>query len=284
MTNQQRILITGTNSGFGLLMVQSLAKKGHTVFAGMRETMGKNKPAAMELAKVPNVKVIDIDVTNDASVADAFNVMGGVDVVINNAGVFAMGHVETFSATQMQQMFDVNVFGAYRVDRAALPAMRKNKSGLIIHISSSLARLSFPFIGLYSAAKSANELLAESLKYELAGTGVDVCVVQPGAYDTGAMPKTMFGQDQARAADYPSKDGPNQLGQSLGKLLADPHAAKPQLVADAVVALVEGAPGKRSLRTVVDKTPMGPAVDAINGTSSEMMRHAMIGWGMGSLL
>jgi NAD(P)-dependent dehydrogenase (short-subunit alcohol dehydrogenase family) len=279
----QRIVITGSNSGFGLLMVQNFAKKGHTVFAAMRDVNGKNKAAAAELSQVANVTVVEMDVLNDASVDAAAAKIGAVDAAINNAGGFHMGHAESFTTAQVSQAFELNVVGSHRVARAFLPKMREQKRGVLVQLSSCLARLPMPFMGVYAATKAAVEVINESLKYELVGSGVDVCVVEPGPFDTGLMAKTVFGADQARIANYMTKDGPQQSGEAFGKMMAQPTFQRPQEVADAVVALVEMT-GKRPLRTTVDKIGLGAAADAINATNSEAMKQVLNNMGMGAML
>lgn len=289
----QRILVTGTNSGFGLLMVRTLASKGHTVFAAMRGVDGKNKGAATELrawadANKAKVTILEADVTSTDSVEKAVKQAlesGPLDVVVNNAGVATVGHNETVTPEQLAQLFDVNVVGPQRVCRAVLPSMRSAKKGLLIHISSELARIPLPFMGAYSASKAALDALAETYRYELAGVGVESVIVQPGAFPTEFGQKGMFGQDASRAQGYgPTADGPQQMFKSLGEMMTGPNAPKPQIVADAVAALVEMPAGKRPLRTTVDPTPMKQGVDVINSTADGVIRQTLSAWGMGPML
>jgi NAD(P)-dependent dehydrogenase (short-subunit alcohol dehydrogenase family) len=127
-----------------------------------------------------------LDVTRDDSaekaVAEVIAKAGGLDVVINNAGLASAGVSESFTADQLRQLFDVNVFGVQRVLRAALSQLRKQKDGLVINIGSILGRVTFPFFGLYGASKFAIEALTDSYRYELSQFGVDVVLVQPSAY------------------------------------------------------------------------------------------------------
>src|SRR6202012_4962575 len=125
-----------------------------------------------------------------------------LDVLVNNAGLFAMGLSETYTPEQGRGMFEVNVFGTQRVIRAALPAMRKRKSGLVINVGSILGRVTIPFIGLYGASKFALEALTESYRYELSQLGVDVGLVQPSAYPTGLYSARLQPADAGRAAEY----------------------------------------------------------------------------------
>ena len=143
------ILITGTNSGFGWLTANSCAALGHKVYAIMRDTEGRNADKAKALAQYPNIEVLDVDVTNGKSVTDALTVIvkkeGRIDVVVNNAGIYAVGIAETFTEDDLSRVLDVDVLGPWRTIRAALPQMRKQGEGLIINISSVAGRFSFLF-------------------------------------------------------------------------------------------------------------------------------------------
>jgi NAD(P)-dependent dehydrogenase (short-subunit alcohol dehydrogenase family) len=149
MNRDYRILVTGASSGFGRLASQTLARAGHRVFAGMRDPHGRNaKAAAGLLASVGDssgsIEVVALDVTADdvvdAAVALIKSSAGGLDVVINNAGIAAMGMLETFTAEQAAMLFQTNVIGVHRVNRAVLPLMRQANGGLLIHVSSVLGR------------------------------------------------------------------------------------------------------------------------------------------------
>ncbi len=129
-TTRQTVLVTGGNSGFGRLIVVTLARQGAHVFAGMRDPDGKNAQAAAELHALAEqehlvLDIVSLDVTDDTSVQQAIESLiqksGRLDVVVNNAGVSYIGPLETFSIAQVQQQFETNVFGAWRVNHAALP-------------------------------------------------------------------------------------------------------------------------------------------------------------------
>ena len=137
----QTILVTGSTSGFGRLTVETLARRGYRVFAGMRAAAGKNAPAAEELRALAQqeqlaLHLVEIDVTDDASVERAIKAIiettGRLDVVVNNAGVAYSGPLEAFTLEQVRQQFETNVFSVLRVNRAVLPQMRKQGSGLLL--------------------------------------------------------------------------------------------------------------------------------------------------------
>ncbi|MEM7106560.1 MAG: SDR family oxidoreductase [Bacteroidota bacterium] len=182
-----KVLITGANGGFGTLTVKTLLNQGHHVVGTIRNATSKNKVIADELAAL-GAKIVSIDVTDEdsvnAGVNEAIQLLGGLDVVINNAGVGVLGIQEQFTIEDFKRLFDINVFGVQRVNRAVLPHFRSQGSGLLVHISSLLGRIAFPFYGPYNASKWALEALAENYRVELSGFGVDSCIVEPGGYPT----------------------------------------------------------------------------------------------------
>src|SRR6185503_7457852 len=154
------VLITGCSTGFGRTSAEAMARRGYRVFATMRDSAGRNRPhrdALESLAKQENLplRVLEMDVTNDDSVAsaigEALNSAERIDVVVNNAGVAQLGITEAYSIAKMQRLFEVNVFGAARVNRAVLPVMRRQGSGLLIHVSSAAGRIVLPYFGIYCA-------------------------------------------------------------------------------------------------------------------------------------
>jgi short-subunit dehydrogenase len=172
----KRILITGCSSGLGRAMAAELARRGHAVVATARRRA--------TIADLDVAQHLALDVMSDQSVADAVGAAGAVDILINNAGVTVWGAVESPSATDVQRIFDTNVFGALRVLRGFLPAMRARKAGAIYQISSAAARRSTALLGHYAATKAALEAYSEALRIELSPFGIDVCIVSLGAIET----------------------------------------------------------------------------------------------------
>ena len=281
------ILITGTNSGFGWLAVNSCAALGHKVYATMRDTKGRNADKAKELVKQPNIEVLDVDVTNGKSVTDAINAIikkdGKIDVVVNNAGVYAVGITETFTDKDVEKIMDVDVIGAWRIIKAALPQMRKQGEGLIINISSVAGRFSFPFQTIYNAAKFAIEGLTEGLYYETRPLGVDVVMIQPGAFPTEVWGKIVSGSDTNVIAGYGDlAKVPEQIGAGV-KQMFEAMKPNPQLVADAIVKLIDAPKGKRPLRTVVDPVT-GNFSETANTQVKEQFNNFMTAFGMKDML
>jgi NAD(P)-dependent dehydrogenase (short-subunit alcohol dehydrogenase family) len=185
------ILITGCSTGFGRLSAEHFARAGAKVFATMRNLPRAEAAELEALASKDDldITVIEIDVLDDAQVAEgvarAEALAGGaLDVLINNAGLSFGGPVEIQDMEATKLTFDTNVFGPQRMMRAALPAMRSAKAGLIINISSQLGRVIAPSYGMYSPSKFALEAMSEGLAYELVPHGVEVNVIEPGGYPT----------------------------------------------------------------------------------------------------
>lgn len=174
------VLITGCSTGIGRDLAVRLAQASYCVVATARnvETL-KDLPAHLKLS----LDVTRADSVNEA-VAQTIQRFGRVDVLVNNAGYALRGALEEIPIEQVQQMFDVNVFGVLRLIRAVAPHMRQQKTGRIINISSIAGKLSTPANGTYSATKFALEALSDALRLELAPFGIQVIVVEPGAIKT----------------------------------------------------------------------------------------------------
>ena len=277
------VLITGSSTGFGRATAELLGRHGYSVFATMRDSAGRNskhREALESLAsgeKLP-IQVVDMDVTDDASVSAATGQIleraGRIDVVINNAGVAAIGMTEAYTPDKIQKLFDVNFFGAVRVNRAVLPAMRSQGSGLLIHVSSAAGRLVVPYFGIYCASKFALEALADSYRFELTPFGVDSVVIEPGIHRTPILDAFQAADDKARAAEYgPDGDYTSRVQavfDAAGSSSETPGAAE---VAEAMLRLIEMPAGTRPFRTV--PTPaMAPLLEPYN-TAAEQIRQTV---------
>jgi NAD(P)-dependent dehydrogenase (short-subunit alcohol dehydrogenase family) len=281
------VLITGTSSGFGWLAANSCAQLGHRVYATMRDTKGRNAFRARALAEFSNVNVLELDVTNGQSVMDAVTMIiekeGRIDVAVNNAGVFATGITETFTDGDLDRVMDVDLKGPWRVIRAVLPHMRRRGDGLIINMSSVAGRFSPPFMSAYNAAKFAVEGLTEGLHFELKPLGVDVVMIQPGAFPTEIFARIVTGSDSTVISGYGElAKVPEQLEEGIAQMF-EALKPDPQLVADAIVGLINTAPGERPLRTVVDPVT-GNFAEKANREVKEQFENFMSAIGMGSML
>ncbi len=285
---KKNILITGASAGFGKLIALTLLEKGHRVTASMRDAQGRNQAAAEEL-KSAGADIVEIDVTDDASVkrgvAAAIETSGGLDVVVNNAGVGVIGLQEAFTPQDWQKLFDINLFGVQRVNRAALPHMRERGSGLIVYVTSLLGRMTLPFYGPYNASKWALEAMAENYRTELSGFGVDQCIVEPGGYPTSFHGKLIRPGDGSRESGYGGfANAPQEMFDNFQQALAANAEQKPQDVADAVAALVDTPAGQRPFRTAVDKMGMGDHIEGYNSQLDKITAGIYEAFGIGGLL
>ena len=289
----QSILVTGASSGFGRLTVETLARKGHTVFAAMRGAAARNADAARELDELSKkngwqVHTVDLDVGDDqsvrAGVTRAIEIAGHLDVVVNNAGVMAAGITEAFLDDQLRTIFDTNVLGVHRVFRAALPHMRARGAGLFVTVSSSMAQITYPFAAAYTASKRAVDGLAETYRYELAPLGIDSVLIEPGGFATPLLSKIEGPADAERAASYgPLAEMPGKFFGSFAASLKAPDAPDPQRIADAIAALIEAPAGTRPLRTAVDYFT-GDGQRAIAETSTKVQEQVFTAFGLRELL
>jgi len=279
----QVVLITGTSSGFGRLIAETLARKEFHVFATMRNRKTKNAAAARELEQLAereslNLNVIDLDVTEDASVEQAVNEIvaqsGRIDVLVNNAGYGIMDLCETVTVAQAQRQLDVNFFGVLRLNRAVLPVMKRQGSGLLLHVSSGAGRLAIPGMGLYCASKFAMEALAETYRYELASQGIDSVILEPGPYATPIADKLETGEDEQRKTGY------GEMAEVPSKILQGIRSsrANPLELADRVLQIIETPAGRRQLRYRVGGG--GRGVERINTLTDQIQAELLEAFGI----
>jgi len=271
--NQRTVVVTGASSGFGKLTAQAFAADGWRVYATMRNIGTTNSSSAADLRKA-GITVVDLDVTSDASVDAAAETIlaeaGAVDVLVNNAGTGHFGYLEAFTPASVEAQFATNVFGPLRVNRAFLPSMRAHKRGLVVYVSSVVGRFATPFGGVYTSSKWALEALAETASYELASFGVDVAIIEPGAFATEIFGKVVGPDDAERASAYSSLDAANAaFSATLGE---QAQGRDPKEVADAILHVANLPAGSRPLRTSV---PPNPGVDAINAAVAPIQREIL---------
>jgi len=283
MNSKQVVLITGSSTGFGRLFAETLVRKGHTVYATMRDPRGRNAKNASGIRALAEkdslpIYVLELDVTDDASVERAVDAVvakaGRIDVAINNAGYFLSGLEEAVTTEQAQRLMDTNFLGPVRVNRAVIPHMRRQRSGVLMHISSGAGRLVLPSAGFYCASKFALEALAEAYHYELAAQGIESVIVEPGAYETPVFGNTVRAADEARTNTYGAvKEVPARINAALSS-----SAGNAQEVADAVLRIIETPAGEKQLRYSVSSRNSG--VDEINALSKRLQANMLEAFGL----
>ena len=204
---QKIILITGTSSGFGLLIAARLAAQGHFVYATMRN-LSKQKLLLDEVTeRGGQVLVRELDVTRPETIAKVVEEIENhhhhLDVVINNAGFGLGGFFEDLEEEEIRYQMEVNFFGVQNVCRAVIPLMRERGSGYIINISSIAGQSGTPSLGAYNASKWALEGFSESLYHEMSMFGVSVVLVEPGSY-----PTKIFGDNATFAKGFDNPQSP----------------------------------------------------------------------------
>src|ERR1700719_3263576 len=190
------IVITGASSGFGALAARALGRAGHTVYASMRETKGRNAPRVKEIERYAtensvDLRRIELDVSSqqscDTAIQEIISKNGRVDVVVHNAGHMVFGPAEAFTPEQLGELYDINVLSTQRVNRAALPQLRKQRQGLLIWVSSSSsAGGTPPYLAPYFAAKAGMDALAVIYARELTRWGIETSIIVPGAFTGGS--------------------------------------------------------------------------------------------------
>ena len=182
MSQDKVALVTGASSGIGKETALQLAAHGYHVFSAARRV------EKMEEIKVVGIEPAYLDVTSQESinklVKHIMDTKGRIDVLVNNAGYGAHGALEDVSLDEARRQFDVNVFGLMALTKEVLPAMRKQRSGRIINVSSVVGKMSTPLTGWYSASKHALEALSDALRVEVKPFGIQVVVIEPGAIKT----------------------------------------------------------------------------------------------------
>src|SRR6195256_978460 len=289
------IVITGASSGFGALAARALARAGHTVYASMRGTEGRNAPQVKEVEKYAadhgvDLRPIELDVSSqescNAAIQEIVAKNARLDVVIHNAGHMVFGPAEAFTPEQLAELYDVNVLSTQRVNRAALPHLRKQRRGLVIWVSSSSsAGGTPPYLAPYFAAKAGMDALAVVYARELTRWGIETSIIVPGAFTGGTNHFAHAGSpaDKARVAEYeagPYKGFADAVLKGFSSIV--PPDANVEGVADAIVKVVDGPFGKRPFRVHYDPTQDGAEV--VNAVSDRVRAELLRRIGLGDVL
>ncbi len=264
--------ITGCSTGFG----RELAK--HVLELGYRVVVTARKPNDVaDLAKLGKAVVLKLDVTDqsqiDAAVKDAVAAFGGIDVLVNNAGIGYFGAVEESEEAEVRQMFEINFFGLSRMIQAVLPGMRKRRKGMIVNLSSIGGLCGFPSLGFYNATKFAVEGLSEALAQEVEPLGIKVLLVEPSGFQTDWAGRSA-NETKNLIADYAETAGDwrESIRADSGKQAGDPVRA-----VHAIVKAVESQ--KPPQRILLGNNAYDSAISKIDAMQAEFMAWEVISRG-----
>lgn len=288
------IVITGASSGFGALTARALARTGNTVYAGMRETTGRNAPQAQAAADFSaengvDLRAIELDVNSQESVDAAIAAIeaehGRIDVLIHNAGHMVTGPTEAFTPEQLAALYDINVLSTQRVNRAALPGMRSRGTGLVVWVSSSSVKGGTPpYLAPYFAAKAAMDSLAVSYAAELARWGVETSIIVPGSFTSGTNHFAHSGRpsDTAVEAEYETRYAGlvHQVAEKLAALA--PEGSDASLVSDEIARIVALPKGERPYRVHID--PANDGSEEVSNVADRIRAEFLTRVGLEDLL
>ncbi len=231
----KRILITGAASGFGKGAALELARRGHEVIAGVQIAPQATELMAAAAEEGVELRVVILDITDEDDRRAAF--AHEIDVLVNNAGVMESGPAAEIPMKRVRQNFEVNVFGTLAMVQGFAPQMVERGAGKIINVTSMGGLITVPFVSVYTATKHALESLTEGLKFELAGTGVEICTINPGAYATGFNDRG--GETMMRWLDPGASLTRPEVFQSFVEARGANSQLDPQELIDALVDLAE---------------------------------------------
>ncbi len=291
------ILITGAATGIGNLTARALAADGHTVYASMRDPGGRNAARAKDLLDNGggDLRITELDVQSEDSARQAVQQIvgeaGQLDVVVHNAGHLYVGYTEAFTAEDITRLFDVNVLGMHRVNRAVLPHMRERRSGTLLYVGSTTVVSMPPFLAPYVASKAAFDTLAQTTGYEASQFGIETVIVMPGAFTHGTehFPNASQASDQAVTAAYTALDPLVARNEEASASLVAPGVDDdPATVATEITRILALPAGAKPARSVIDFTatgdPSAVTVEQVNALARQHQQNFITRMGFGQLL
>lgn len=237
------LLVTGCRSGFGLGIAIEAGRRGHTVYAGLRDL-----DTAADLRRQTaglDVRPVQLDVTRaderDGVVARILDEHGRVDGLVNNAGIALGGFLEQVEEDELRRVLDVNVVGAWALTKAVLPSMRERRAGRIVMVSSVSGIMALPGLGVYATSKFALEGMTEAWRHELAEFDIDIYLVEPGAYRTDIWERNRTICRNGHDPDSPWAELSETLDRNF-KAAVDASLRDPDEVVDKICTLLDGKP------------------------------------------
>ena len=235
-----RWLITGAGAGIGRALAEAALRRGDSIAGTIRSAAAARKFSALDPALAHPVKLdlADGEVAIRDAVQQAVDTLGGLDIVVSNAGISLFGAVEECSVAEARAIFEVNVFAPLQLIRETLPHLRAAGGGRLILMSSGSGINATPGLGIYSASKFALEGMAEALAKEVTPQGIEVMLVEPGAVATG-----FIARSTREAADrLPAYAALSSAGKAMLKRYYETAAAAPDAIACAIVAALDHSP------------------------------------------
>lgn len=235
--NHKVAVVTGSSSGIGFETALVLARNNFRTYATMRNPERGAKMRSVQSMENLPIEIVQLDVTSDKSVNHAIQSIlsesGRIDVLVNNAGYGLVGVFEELSLDEIKRQYETNFFGVIRVTQAVIPIMRKQKSGIIVNMSSGAGRFGYPSGSAYVSTKFALEGLTESIDYELDPFGVKVVLVEPGFV------RTNFSNVIAKRSQDPDSQYSKMMEKMAGRMEEmRRNSSSPELVANIVLKAV----------------------------------------------
>jgi NAD(P)-dependent dehydrogenase (short-subunit alcohol dehydrogenase family) len=238
--NQKVAIVTGSSTGIGYETSIALARGGFITYATMRNLSKAEGIKSVATKESLRLHVTQLDVTDDLSVKNAVQSIlykeGRIDVLVNNAGYVLSGAFEDLAIDEIKAQYETNVFGLIRTTQAVLPIMRKQKSGIIVNISSGAGRFGYPGHSAYISTKFAVEGLSESVSYELEPFGIKVVIVEPGVIRTNIV-NTMVVARKSQDPNSPYSQMMQKMANAFEGLMK--NSSSPDLVANVVLKAVK---------------------------------------------
>jgi short-subunit dehydrogenase len=270
MQGENVAVVTGSSSGNGLETSLLLAKNGFYTYATMRNTDKSTRIREIAKKDSLSLEVLQLDVTDDKSVANAIDIIGNrhqrIDVLVNNAGYEHHGAVEELSMDEIRSQFETNFFGAVRVIKAVLPMMRKQRSGTIVNVSSIGGIIGVPLNSAYVGSKFALEGFSESMKYELEGFGIKVILIEPGAVNTNFLDNARQAQT-AMNPDSPYAEFSKKLSEGVRESFKA-SSSSPSQVAQVILSAIKSE--KPNTRYLVGNDAIAIKERRKNSSDSEL--------------
>jgi NAD(P)-dependent dehydrogenase (short-subunit alcohol dehydrogenase family) len=240
ISNQRVAVVTGSSNGIGLETSLTLARNGFLTYATMRNLNKSEKIKSLAQKEKLPLKIIQLDVVDERSVENAIRSIttaesSRIDVLVNNAGYTVNGAFEELAMEEIKAQFETNLFGVIRVIQAVLPIMRRQKSGIIVNISSAVGRFGYPGGSAYVSTKFAVEGLSESISYELEPFGIKVVLIEPGVIRTNIV-NSMVTAKKSQDSNSPYSQLMQKVARSLGHMME--NASSADVVAKVVLKAV----------------------------------------------